>query len=177
MLFWRAAEVAEALSTTPIAVNSALRRARATLAPVVADDLSEPPGPPHPRGRRPLRGRLRSRRRRCPGRPSARGRRTGDAPIPTWFTDAGTVAAFHADRARPFAGRWRMLPTKATGEPALAVYVLDPGSGEFHAYGMTVLSVFAGKVSRVVVFNGPRLFARFGHPTVAAAAALAGPST
>jgi RNA polymerase sigma-70 factor (ECF subfamily) len=172
VLSWRAAEVAEALSTTTIAVNSALRRARETLATVVADDLSEPPD----------------------GRTRAVLDRYVDAfvradvgalvdllradvemempPIPTWFTGRDAVAGFLADRALLFPGRWRMFPTRANGELAVVCYVLDDDRKAFHAHGITLLSVLGGKVSRIVAFNDASLFPAFGYPAAADSATL-----
>jgi RNA polymerase sigma-70 factor (TIGR02960 family) len=167
VLSWRAAEVAEVLSTTTIAVNSALRRARETLAPVVADDLSEPPD---------------IRTRTAVDRYVDAFVRADVAalvdllradvelempPALTWFTGRDAVAGFLADRALRFPGRWRMLPTRANGGPALAAYAREPERDEYRAHGITVLSVLGGKLSRIVAFNDPGLFAPFGLPLVA----------
>jgi RNA polymerase sigma-70 factor (TIGR02960 family) len=174
VLSWRAAEVAEVLSTTTIAVNSALRRAREALAPVVADDLSEPPDS---RTRATVDRYVDAFVRADVGALVDLLRADVELEMPpnvTWFTGRDTVAGFLADRALMFPGRWRMLPTRANGEPALAAYVLDTERNEFRAHGITVLSVIGGKVSRIVAFNDPRLFARFGYPMVADSTVLPG---
>jgi RNA polymerase sigma-70 factor (ECF subfamily) len=177
VLSWRAAEVAEALSTTAVAVNSALRRARETLAPVVADDLSEPPDV----GARAAVDRY----------VDAFVRADVDAlvdllradvelempPIPTWFTGRDAVAGFLAERALLFPGRWRMFPTRANGGPAVAAYLLNQDSGGFRAHGITLLSVLGDRVSRIAAFNDPALFPLFGYPVLADSVTLSELST
>ncbi|MDG6106217.1 sigma-70 family RNA polymerase sigma factor [Dactylosporangium aurantiacum] len=173
VLAWRAAEVAEVLSTTTVAVNSALRRARDTLAPVVADDLSEPPDP--------------ATRAVLDRYVTAFVRADVDAlvgllradvelempPIPTWFTGADAVGRFLAERAALWPDRWLVRHTRANGGPALAMYVLDPGRHEYAAHGITLLSLLGGRVSRVVVFNDETLFPVFDLPVTEPARAAA----
>jgi RNA polymerase sigma-70 factor (ECF subfamily) len=81
-------------------------------------------------------------------------------PIPTWFTGRDAVVGFLASRVlRP--DKWHMLPTRANGQPALAVY--NTGA----AYGVQVFTVVGGRIARITSFNDPRLVTTFGFAPVA----------
>ena len=66
--------------------------------------------------------------------------------------------------ARVFAmrgGGWRMVPTTANGQPALAAYCPD-GSGVLRLHTLQVLTVTSEGIARNVVFQDPQVFASFG---------------
>jgi RNA polymerase sigma-70 factor (ECF subfamily) len=167
VLAWRAAEVADVLGTTTTAVHSALRRARAQLteSALTEDDIVEP-GPEE------LRALLDQ-------YVTAFERSDLDAllnvlradvelempPIPTWFTGRTAVAGFFAANVFGRAGNWRMMPTRANGQPALAAYQRST-DGQYHAHALHVLTVLGDHVSRIVAFLEPGLLARFGLPAV-----------
>ncbi len=58
---------------------------------------------------------------------------------------------------------YRLVPTRANGQPAFAPYVLDPHGGQAHAAGLVVLALAGGKVSAMTRFDNSVL-ARFGLP-------------
>jgi hypothetical protein len=64
-----------------------------------------------------------------------------------------------------FAQEWtyRLIPTRANGQPAFGVYVLDPASGVFHANGMLVLTL-AGHVVRGMTRFDNSVISPFGLP-------------
>jgi RNA polymerase sigma-70 factor (ECF subfamily) len=62
-------------------------------------------------------------------------------------------------------GQWRLVPTRANGSPALAVYERGPGD-TYRAYGISALTLVGGRIARMVVFFDPILPARFGLPEV-----------
>ncbi|MDJ0347050.1 sigma-70 family RNA polymerase sigma factor [Streptomyces sp. H10-C2] len=162
VLAFQTAEVAEMLDTTPAAVDSALRRARARLAEAgpVQDDLAEPDE--------------QDQRTLLDGYVDAFTRADAAAlvdllradvamempPIPTWFTGRPAVVGFLAARVlRP--GLWRLVPTRANGQPAFAIYH-NAGDGRYEAYGMQVLTLSGARVARITFFNDPSLVPTFG---------------
>jgi RNA polymerase sigma-70 factor (TIGR02960 family) len=165
VLEWSAAEVAAALDTTTAAVNSGLQRARVRLGDVAIreDQLAEPAEP----RRRTLIDQYVAAFERADVDALTR-LLTGDAilempPVPNWYAGRETYARF---MVRLFAMRgtdWRMLPTAANGQPALAAYVRGQ-DGAYQAHSLQVLTVTAAGISRNVVFYDPDLFTLFGLP-------------
>jgi RNA polymerase sigma-70 factor (TIGR02960 family) len=162
VLAFRTAEVAGMLDTTPAAVDSALRRARAHLAQAgpVEDDLAEPDEE--------------TRRALLDGYVDAFTRADPDAlvdllradvelempPIPTWFTGRQAVIGFLTSRVMR-RGRWRIVPTRANGQPAFAAYE-HLGEGRYEAHGVEVLTLAGDRISRITAFNDPSLVPAFG---------------
>ena len=94
-------------------------------------------------------------------------------PEPTWFTGRELIGRFLQSRVLTEPGRFRMIPTAANGQPALAAYMRGH-DGVYRAHSVCVLTIAASRVTRVTSFNEPDLFATFGlPPTVPAVAALA----
>ena len=172
VLAWRAAEVAEVLDTTTTAVNSTLQRARAQLAQVAPeeDEVAEPGDA----GQRELLDRY------------VAAFETGDhaallrlltddvvvemPPYLTWLEGRDRFARFLAPRLPPGGDPWRMVPTGANGQLAVAGYRLR-ADGVHHAHSVQVLTVRGSRISRIVAFQDPDLFATFGLPLVQPAAA------
>jgi RNA polymerase sigma-70 factor (TIGR02960 family) len=163
VLAFRTAEVAEILDTTPAAVDSLLRRARAGLAETgpVEDEIAEPASE--------------ALRTLLDNYVDAFTKADVDAlvhllradvemempPIPTWFAGRPAVLGFLATRVL-HAGSWRLVPSGANGQPAFAVYQhADDG---YAAYGVQVLTLAGGKVARITSFNDPDLVPAFGFP-------------
>jgi RNA polymerase sigma-70 factor (TIGR02960 family) len=163
VLSFRAAEVAEMLDTTPSAVDSALRRARARLAEAgpVQHDLAEPDE--------------QTRRILLDNYVDAFTRADPDAlvdllradvelempPIPTWFTGRQTVVAFLGRRVLRSPDLWRMVPTSANGQPAVVAYIRAT-DGRYTAYGVQVLTMIGVRIARITSFNDPTLVPTFG---------------
>jgi RNA polymerase sigma-70 factor, ECF subfamily len=65
-----------------------------------------------------------------------------------------------------YVGQFRMLPTRANGQPAVATYVRPPGdAGPFYsAFAIGVLRVEDGRIAEIVAFHDPALFPVFGLP-------------
>jgi hypothetical protein len=59
--------------------------------------------------------------------------------------------------------RYRLVPTRANGQPAFGIYVHDPCSGVLHANGLMVIALAGRKISAVTRFDNSNL-ARFGLP-------------
>jgi RNA polymerase sigma-70 factor (ECF subfamily) len=151
------------LDTTPAAVDSTLRRARAHLAEAgpVEDDLAEPDEE--------------TRRTVLDGYVDAFTRADPDAlvdllradvelempPIPTWFTGRRAVIGFLASRVLRRNDQWRMLPTRANNQPALVAYQ-RAGDGRYEAYGVQVLTLIGARTARITAFHDPSLVPTFG---------------
>ncbi|MDX6255508.1 MAG: polymerase sigma-70 factor, subfamily [Frankiales bacterium] len=167
VLAWHAAEVAELLGTSTIAVNSTLQRARAHLGTVMPapDELAEPDDP----ATRAVVDRYVAAFERADAAGLAELLRADVElempPNPVWFAGRDTVVSFFDARVLGCAGRWRLVPIRANGQPALAAYGQSQ-DGCMRAHGIQVLDVVDGKVARIVAFNDASLVPMFGLPTV-----------
>jgi len=165
VLEWPAAQVADLLGITTTAVNSGLRRARAQLARALPkeDEVAEPTEP----GRRAILDQF------------AAAFENGDVsaladllreeavlempPVATWFAGAQTVASFFGSHVFTQAGRYRLVPTGANGQPAFAAYERGP-DGTYQAHAVFVLTLTGTQIARIVIFLDPGLLALFGMP-------------
>ncbi|MBO0731661.1 MAG: hypothetical protein J2P57_20545, partial [Acidimicrobiaceae bacterium] len=59
--------------------------------------------------------------------------------------------------------RFRMVPTRANGQPAFGVYSVDQATGVAHAIGILVLTLRADSISALTRFDSG-LLSRFGLP-------------
>jgi RNA polymerase sigma-70 factor (ECF subfamily) len=167
VLAFRTTEVAEMLGTTPAAVDSALRRARAHLAAAapVADDLAEPDDEAR---RTLLDAYVDAFTRADPAALVDLLRADVELempPTPTWFTGRPAVVGFFAGRVLRRPGQWRMVPTGANGQPAVVVHERVDGD-RYRPHGIQVLTVVGARIARVTAFNDPALvptFAVVGH--------------
>ncbi|MFK4543049.1 RNA polymerase sigma-70 factor (ECF subfamily) [Streptomyces tendae] len=166
VLAWRAAEVADLLGMSTVAVKSVLQRARAQLAksPPAESEVREPSEPR-------LRGLLEA---------YVSAFETADVsglvrllredaqfempPFSTWFSGREAVTRFVASRVLGGPGGLRLLPTRANGQPAVAAYRRGADGG-YRAHAVHVLTTDAdARVSRIVAFLDAGLFPRFGLP-------------
>lgn len=163
VLAFRTAEVAQMLDTTNAAIDSALRRARAHLAAAgpVEDDLAEPG---EAAGRTLIDGYVDAFTRADPGALVKLLRADVEMempPVPTWFTGRRAVIGFLAAHVLG-EDRWRMIQTRANGQPAIAAYRHAGDDGRYEAYGVQVLTLIGAKISRITAFNDPGLVSTFG---------------
>ncbi|OCB41310.1 RNA polymerase subunit sigma-70 [Mycobacterium malmoense] len=161
-----AAEVAELLETTPVAVNSSLQRARARLAELspTEESLSEPDDAE----RRALLDRY------CAAFENAdmaaltallqADVKLEMPPLPVWFTGRDPVLRFLAARAFAKAGDIAMIPTAANTQPAVAEYRRG-ADGAMRAHSIHVLTAGDAGVATITVFLDPGLFSTFGFPS------------
>ena len=59
--------------------------------------------------------------------------------------------------------RNRVVVTRANGQPALALYVRDPGGRVFHAMGVLVVTLTGDQISAITRFD-KSVLPRFGLP-------------
>jgi RNA polymerase sigma-70 factor (ECF subfamily) len=67
------------------------------------------------------------------------------------------TVAFREDR------RYRLVPTRANGQPAFGVYLRDPSTRLAHAMGLFVITLSGSRVSAMTRFD-TSLVPRFGLP-------------
>jgi len=167
VLGWHAAEVAELLQISTVAVNSALQRARATLrqAGVAQDEVREPAD----RDRRAVVDKYAAAFENADI--AALTRLLADdavlemPPFPTWFAGRAAIARFFGTQVLRAPGGFLMTETAANGQPAFGSYVRG-ADGAYHAHALAVLDVRGAAVSRIVSFLEPELFRMFGLPLV-----------
>jgi len=164
VLRWKADEVAELLESSVASVNSALQRARATLAARQPTPMS--PAEPLDEEHRELLSRYLE-------------------AFESYDIDA-FVALLHEDATqnmppyemwlagRDDIARWmlgpgsgcrgsRLVPTMANGQPAFAHYRVS-GSGGYQPFALQVLELSGGRVQAITSFLDTRLFGLFGLP-------------
>ena len=66
-------------------------------------------------------------------------------------------AIFTQDRS------YRLIATRANGQPAFGIYLRDPATGVFHANGMLVVTLAAGRIRAMTRFDNS-VIAKFGLP-------------
>jgi RNA polymerase sigma-70 factor, ECF subfamily len=164
VLDFSAAEVADQLGTSVAAVNSALQRARVTVGGLAdAGQVREAPDPEQ----------LATIERyihafEAADVPALVKLLADDVvmempPVPLWYRGREHYGLFMERVYRLNGTGWRMIPTSANGQPALAAYAPSPGGGH-HRHTLQVFSVVEGLVTANVVFADTSLFDAFGLP-------------
>jgi hypothetical protein len=165
VLGFRTSEAADMLDTTEVAVNRALHRARRALAS-------------QPREQAPLPGSRAERElvARFTGAfeagdiPGVIALLTDDAlltmpPAPLEYEGPLAIGRFLA--TVPAGGdleRFRLVPTRANGQPAFGCYLRDTHTPVAHAYGLMVLTLRGEKVAAITGFPDTSVFRAFGLP-------------
>lgn len=165
VLDFSAKEVATMLETTEESVTSALKRARSSL----GKDLPESQSPPPPHS--PEEEELLERLVRCFENSDVDGLvalLTDDAwvrmpPVPFEYQGRELAGRFFAKVAFRDGRHYRMIPTRANGQPAFAVYLRDPVTDLFHAFGLLVVTLAGDRVSAITRFDNA-VMSRFGLP-------------
>jgi RNA polymerase sigma-70 factor (ECF subfamily) len=167
-LDWSANETATVLEMSVAAVNSALQRARATMADrlpaarlewTTAADAEEAE-------RALLQTYVEAFERHDQRRLVALLRedvRLAMPPHPTWYDGRGAVAAFIARVAfAPGSEAHRLVPTRANRQPAFGVY---RGEGaDARPFAINLLEIESGLITEMHFFKYPELFPAFGLP-------------
>jgi RNA polymerase sigma-70 factor, ECF subfamily len=171
VLGFRAGEVAEMLASSEASVNSALQRARATMAQRL-------PGPGRERAPLPRS----AREREVAGRfATAFALDDIDAVVAmltedAWFTMPPVTLEFQGGEAiggflrdiRRWRGprRYRLVPVRANGQPAFGCYLRSGPDEIFEAHGMIVLTLEGDRIAALTRFTDNGNVGRFGLPLV-----------
>jgi RNA polymerase sigma-70 factor (ECF subfamily) len=165
VLGFRAGEAAAMLGSTYGAVASALKHARATMATHPAAGAESPPAP-HSAAERELIGKLTSAYTAADldrlVALLADDVRLSMPPHPFEYRGRA-VAAQGLGQLFAHGYRYRLIETRANGQPALAVYRTDSHGGILHASGLLVITLAGPRVSAMTMFT-PGTLARFGLP-------------
>jgi RNA polymerase sigma-70 factor (TIGR02960 family) len=167
VLGYPAGEVARMLDATQQSVQSALKRARATVDSHLADSGSRPARQPDTAAERHLVAQLTGALERADLQALV-GLLAGDVRLsmpPAMLEYQGIDVArrfFAAVILRP--GRsYRTVPTRANRQPALGTYMADPHTGVYRAYGLLVVTIAGDRITAVSGF-GASVMPRFGLP-------------
>jgi RNA polymerase sigma-70 factor (ECF subfamily) len=169
VLGFSAAEVAEALETTPASIYSALQRAHKTVDERLPQQSQQ--------------AALRSLddeslRTLVDGFVAAWERADVDAvvallaedailtmpPLPTWYRGRTAVGDFLGAWPLARKNRWRLLPVSANGQIAFGHYDWDEKKENFVAHGITVLTLGGDRITEITSFLSPEALGRFGLP-------------
>jgi RNA polymerase sigma-70 factor (ECF subfamily) len=168
VLGYRAGEVANILDATQESVQSALKRARATVDDYLADSgSSRPARQPGSTTERHLVAQLTDALEQADVQALV-GLLAENVRIsmpPAMLEYRGIDAArqfFAAVTLRPDRS-YRVEPTRANGQPALATYIADPQTGVFRAYGLLVVTMGGDRITAITGFDASVL-PRFGLP-------------
>jgi RNA polymerase sigma-70 factor, ECF subfamily len=177
VLGWAAAETATLLGGSTASVNSALQRARGTLAKRYPDGRPSEASRPSAAQQQLLGRYLRAWEGHDLDGFVALLKEDATFTMPPWlqwYAGRETIRAFFAT-AWKICGGLRLVPTAANGQPAFAVYQRS-GDAQWVAHAIHVLAFQDETISTMTMFvppTGPSLFHAFGLPLVLADAASA----
>lgn len=166
VLDFSAREVAELLDTTEQAVYGALKRARATLARRQPAASEPPPLPDSPAEQQVLGHLLRAWEAGDTGALVAL--MTDDVwlrmpPNPLEYQGRERLTRWFATVVFREGRSFRLVPTRANGQPAFGVYRYDPSARSATVFDLVVITLAGGRISAITRFEHG-VIARFGLP-------------
>jgi hypothetical protein len=86
-------------------------------------------------------------------------------PLPVQYRGRGAAGHFLASVAFPGGtAQYRLVDTRANGQPAFGCYLRDPAAGIDRACGLVVLTMDGGRITAIDRFVDNSALARFGLP-------------
>jgi RNA polymerase sigma-70 factor (TIGR02960 family) len=167
VLQFSAADVALALDTSVISVNSALQRARKSMdGRVAASSQHAELRSLGQQGQRELVDAFVAAWERADV-DALVGLLANDArfnmpPLPAWFSGRDAIMRFMIERA--FATPWRLVPVEANCQLAFACYQSDAKGGPFRLGAINVVTIRDGLIFEMTGFLGPKVHHCFGLP-------------
>ena len=164
VLGWAAAEAATLLSSSTASINSALQRARESLARRYPEGRPQAAPRPDPAQQQLISRYLKAWEGHDVDAFAALLKEDAAAVMPPWlewYVGREVIRSFFAMSWKTCGGL-HLVPTAANGQPAFAVY--EASSADWHAHSIHVLTLDEDAISRLTLFIEPRLFAAFGLP-------------
>jgi len=172
VLGWGAAEAATLLESSTASINSALQRARETLAKHYPGGRAKAAPLSNPVQQKLLDRYLDAWQRHNVNGFVALLKEDATVTMPPWrewFVGRDTIGSFFGAAWKTCNGL-RLVPTGANGQPAFAVYELSSGpDARWAAHSIHVLSLDQEIISTIAMFvppTGPDLFKSFGLPLI-----------
>lgn len=168
VLGWAAAEAAALLSSSTASINSALQRARESLAKRYPEGRPRSLPRPDPAQQQLIGRYLKAWEGHDVDAFVALLKEDAAAVMPPWlewYVGREMIRSFFA-MAWKTCGGLHLVPTAANGQPAFAVYETSGADGQWHAHSIHVLTLNHEAISRLTLFIEPRLFAVFGLPLI-----------
>jgi RNA polymerase sigma-70 factor (ECF subfamily) len=172
VLGWAAAEAATLLESSTASINSALQRARETLAKHYSGGRPQATPLSNPAQERLLGRYLDAWQRHNVNGFAALLKEDATVTMPPWrewFVGRDAIGSFFGAAWKTCNGL-RLVPTGANGQPAFAVYELTSGpDARWAAHSIHVLSLDQETISTITMFvppTGPNLFKSFGLPLI-----------
>ena len=169
VLGWAAIEAATLLGGSTASINSALQRARETLAKRYPDGRPLVSQRPSPAQQKLLDRYLHAWEGHDLDGFVALLKEDATFTMPPWlqwYAGRESIGSFFA-LAWQTCGGLRLVPTSANGQPAFAVYERAGADARWTAHSIHVLALDEERISTLTLFappTGPRLFAAFGLP-------------
>jgi RNA polymerase sigma-70 factor (ECF subfamily) len=166
VLGFQASETADLLDVSVAAVNSALQRARTTLA---SRDGELRPAPPTNDDSALLARYVQAWERADVDALVALLREDATLampPLTQWLVGAGAIGASLGSMvfAPAGPGALRLVPTEANGQPAFGAYLRDRQTGEMRAMALHILDLREGHIASITAFLDSSLLGAFGLP-------------
>jgi RNA polymerase sigma-70 factor, ECF subfamily len=166
---WSAAETAHLLGGSVASVNSALQRARETLAKHFPNDRPPVAAAPNPAQQKLLGRYLRAWEALDVDGFVALLKEEATytmPPLPQWYAGREAIRTFFAWAWKAYSG-YRLMPTMANRQPAFAAYARKGADTLWTAHSIHVLTLEHDMIATLTLFvkpDGPRLFQAFGLP-------------
>ena len=84
-------------------------------------------------------------------------------PVPLEYQGPELIGEFFATVAFRDGRRYRLVPSRANGQPAFGIYLRDPHGEFWHAFGLLVITTRGDRVSAITRFDNA-VIGPFGFP-------------
>jgi RNA polymerase sigma-70 factor (ECF subfamily) len=85
-------------------------------------------------------------------------------PLPTWFRGRAVIGEFLGVHPLAEGRRWRLVPTRANAQPAVAHYMWDAEQQRFVGHDVVVLTLEGARIAEMTAFMASGTVEGFGLP-------------